>query len=405
MEWVCGLEDLDVDDRALAGGQGANLGAMLRAGLPVPGGFVVLTAAYREFVEHNGLRAEIEQIAAAANGGDLALLEQASDELRALFERGAVPPELERAITGAYERLGGRVAVRSSASAEDLPEASFAGQQESYLNVEGRAALRGAVKRCWSSLFTARALSYRATQGVGEEDVALAVVVQCLVEADAAGVLFTADPVSGRRDRMVIDAAWGLGEALVGGQVTHPTTGWSTPARARHWNDGSRTSLLLVGVVGAQAPTTYPVANLAQVMRSTYFPNANIIFDVQMRDPGAPPETTSSDGTVSSTFSSINTGWQRVENAGLMLAEGATLITMPGRLCQNGRPVPAGYDWHKYAREMAATGWEVYQAAKARDKARVAELTNGLATGCANCHSVYRDKDDRCIPDYGVTRQ
>ena len=175
MEWVCGLEDLDVNDRALAGGKGANLGAMLRAGLPVPGGFVVLTAAYREFVEHNRLRAEIEQIAAAANGGDVASLEKASDALRALFERGAIPPELEGAITGAYERLGGRVAVRSSASAEDLPEASFAGQQESYLNVEGRAALLGAVKRCWSSLFTARALSYRAKQGVGEEDLALAV--------------------------------------------------------------------------------------------------------------------------------------------------------------------------------------------------------------------------------------
>ncbi|MCH7749134.1 MAG: hypothetical protein IH939_13670 [Acidobacteria bacterium] len=162
---------------------------------------------------------------------------------------------------------------------------------------------------------------------------------------------------------------------------------------------------LLVAVVGAQAPTAYPVANLAQVMRAIYFPNANIIFDVQMRDPDAPRETTAADGTVSSTFASIYTGWQLVENAGLMLAEGAMLITMPGRLCQNGRQVPAGYEWQKYVREMAATGWEVYQAAKARDQALVAELTNDLATGCANCHSVYRDKDDRCIPDYGVTRQ
>ena len=162
---------------------------------------------------------------------------------------------------------------------------------------------------------------------------------------------------------------------------------------------------LLVAAVGAQAPTTYPVANLAQVMRSIYFPNANTIFDTQMRDPDAPPETTSADGTVSSTFASIYTGWQLVENAGLMIAEGATLITMPGRLCQNGRPVPAGYDWQKYASEMAATGWDVYQAAKERNQKRVAELTNDLAGGCANCHSVYRDKDDRCIPDYGVTRQ
>jgi len=116
---------------------------------------------------------------------------------------------------------------------------------------------------------------------------------------------------------------------------------------------------LLVAVVGAQAPTAYPVGNLAQVMRSIYFPNANIIFDVQMQDPDAPRETTAADGTVSATFSSIYTGWQLVENAGLMLAEGATLITMPERLCQNGRPVPAGYEWQKYVRERAATGWEV----------------------------------------------
>ncbi len=165
------------------------------------------------------------------------------------------------------------------------------------------------------------------------------------------------------------------------------------------------TLLLVPGGVVAQAPIGYPVANLAQVMRSTYFPNANIIFDVQMRDPEAPAETTAADGTVSSTFSSIYTGWQLVENAGLMLAEGSTLITMPGRLCQNGRPVPAGYDWQKYAREMTAAGWAVYQAAKERNQERVAELTNDIATGCANCHSVYRDKEDRCIPDFGVTRQ
>ncbi len=155
----------------------------------------------------------------------------------------------------------------------------------------------------------------------------------------------------------------------------------------------------------AQAQIGYPIANLAQVMRSTYFPNANTIFDTQMQDPGAPPDTTNADGTVSSTFASIYTGWQLVENAGLMLAEGSTLITMPGRLCQNGRPVPEGYEWQKYARGMAAVGWAVYQAAKERNLEGVAELTNDLAIGCANYHSVYRDKDDRCIPDYSVTRQ
>ncbi len=160
--------------------------------------------------------------------------------------------------------------------------------------------------------------------------------------------------------------------------------------------------VLLVGVAGAQAPSAYPVANLAQVMRANYFTQSNIIFDVQMRDPEAPKEA-NADGTVSSTFSSIYKGWEVVENAGLMLAEGSTLITLPGRLCQNGRPVPAGYEWQKYAREMAAVGWDIYQAAKLKDQARVSELTNDLAEACANCHMVYRDNDvadgpGRCIP-------
>ena len=155
--------------------------------------------------------------------------------------------------------------------------------------------------------------------------------------------------------------------------------------------------VFLAAVATAQAPTAYPVGNLAQVMRANYFTQSNIIFDVQIRDPEAPRET-NADGTVTSTFSSIYTGWQVVENAALMLAEGTTLITLPGRLCQNGRPVPAGYEWQKYAREMAAVGWDVYQAAKLKDQALVSELTNNLAGACENCHSVYRDKPDRCIP-------
>ena len=156
---------------------------------------------------------------------------------------------------------------------------------------------------------------------------------------------------------------------------------------------------LLVGVAGAQGQIGRPVGNLAQVMRGAFFPNANLIFDVQMRDPEAPPETTAADGTVSNTFSSIYTGWQTVENAALMLSEGSTLIALQGRLCQNGRPVPTEtYEWQKYAREMAAVGWDIYQAALLKDQAQVAELTNNLAAACENCHLVYRDKADRCIP-------
>lgn len=194
---------------------------MARAGLLVPPGFVLLTPAYRAFVEANGLQAEIERTAAQATAEDPESVEAASAAIRARFDRGAIPPEVARATIAAYERLGRpRVAVRSSATAEDLPGASFAGQQESYLNVEGDDRLLEAVRRCWSSLWTGRAIAYRLRQRISPADVALAVVVQRQVEADAAGILFTANPVNGRRDQMVIDGAWGLGEAVVSGQVT-----------------------------------------------------------------------------------------------------------------------------------------------------------------------------------------
>jgi pyruvate,water dikinase len=215
----------------VAGGKGTSLSELARAGFPVPPGFVVGTEAYRAFVAANALA---ERIAAAARGAtvdDPAACEAVSREIRALFEAGEVPEEMASAIADAYRELAGgeasggelAVAVRSSATAEDLPEASFAGQQETYLNVRGEAALLAAVKRCWASLWTARALAYRARRGIDPAAVSLAVVVQRLVPADAAGILFTVDPVSGDPERVVINAAWGLGEAIVSGQVTPDT--------------------------------------------------------------------------------------------------------------------------------------------------------------------------------------
>ena len=130
---------------------------------------------------------------------------------------------------------------------------------------------------------------------------------------------------------------------------------------------------------------------MAQIMRGIYFPNSNIIFDTQMRDPDAPPGEGKGDGTVSSTFSGIYTGWQVVENAALVLAEGASLINKPGRLCENGQMAPVQrYDWLKWSREMTEVGWEIYQAALRKDQAEVGELTNNLAQACDNCHRVYR---------------
>ncbi len=211
------------------GGKGASLARLAAAGMPVPPGFHVTTAAYRRFVSENGLQ---EQILAAVSGvpavtaDDPAQLEEASRQIARLFVDGVMPVAIAEAICQAYAALGGGdlpVAVRSSATAEDLPELSFAGQQETFLNMHGEAMVLDAVKRCWASLWTARAIDYRARHGIAQEEVSLAVVVQELVPADAAGILFTANPLTGARDQVMINAAWGLGEAIVGGQVTPDT--------------------------------------------------------------------------------------------------------------------------------------------------------------------------------------
>ncbi len=210
----------------MVGGKGASLARMAAAGLPVPPGFHITTAAYRRFVTENGLQEQILAAVSAVTPDQPATLEEASRQIARLFAQSAMPDEIAEAIRQAYAELGGGdlpVAVRSSATAEDLPELSFAGQQETYLNMHGEAMVLDAVKRCWASLWTARAIGYRARHGIAQEEVSLAVVVQELVPADAAGILFTANPLTGARDQVMINAAWGLGEAIVGGQVTPDT--------------------------------------------------------------------------------------------------------------------------------------------------------------------------------------
>lgn len=208
---------------ATIGGKGANLSQLARAGFPVPSGFLISTAAYWAFVQDNHLQ---QQIVALARSGAATDFEDVSEAIHQLFERANIPSQVATAIQQAYTALcpEGKapipLAVRSSATAEDLPGASFAGQQETYLNVRGEQAFLQAVKRCWSSLWTPRALAYRASQRIDPATVSLAVVVQVLVQADVAGILFTANPLSGARNEIAIDAAWGLGEAIVGGLVT-----------------------------------------------------------------------------------------------------------------------------------------------------------------------------------------
>ena len=216
------LLSLDSTDAILAnaGGKGVNLAKLARAGFPVPAGFIVVTAAYREFVATNGLAEWLGAAAGTAPLDDPAALEALSQAIRARFAAGVMPAGLADAVTTAYAAMGRPpVAVRSSATAEDLPDMSFAGQQDTFLNVVGEEALLTAVGGCWSSLWTARAIAYRARNGIRHDDVALAMVVQAMVQSEAAGVLFTANPLTGKRSETVIDATLGLGEALVGGHV------------------------------------------------------------------------------------------------------------------------------------------------------------------------------------------
>ena len=213
-------------DLAKAGGKGAALARLATAGLPVPAGFHVITSAYEQFVAQNQLRPFIVDTIQNIDNNQPEALQRASRAIQDAFMQASMPPEIATAIAGAYASLPGdepAVAVRSSATAEDLPHLSFAGQQETFLYISGAAALREAVQRCWASLWTARAIGYRWQHGVEQEQISMAVVVQLMVDAEASGILFTVDPINGQRNQALINAAWGLGEAIVGGQVTPDT--------------------------------------------------------------------------------------------------------------------------------------------------------------------------------------
>jgi pyruvate,water dikinase len=203
------LNDVGTDDVALVGGKGANLGELTRAGFLVPAGFVVTTHAYRSTIETIGLDEHIASV-----------VDDDGSAIRRHIAELEMPPGIAEQISEAYERLGGQVAVRSSATAEDLPGAAFAGQQDTYLGIVGVPDVLSAVRSCWASLWNDRAIAYRRRLSMDTADIAIAVVVQTMVPADAAGVMFTADPVTGIRERVVIDANAGLGESVVSGLVT-----------------------------------------------------------------------------------------------------------------------------------------------------------------------------------------
>jgi len=215
------FSDIRKEDIAVAGGKGANLGELTRAGIPVPPGFAVTTRAYIEFLDQNALAIEIARRLEGIDPGNPRSLATASSEVQSLITAAPVPDATAAEIRGLYDQLGGGpVAVRSSATAEDLASASFAGQQATFLNVVGAEVVVDAVRRCWASLFEPQAIAYRTRAGVDHASVAIAVPVQSMVPAGRSGVMFTVNPVTASPDRIVVEAVYGLGEALVSGVVT-----------------------------------------------------------------------------------------------------------------------------------------------------------------------------------------
>jgi len=228
--FILWFEESSKGDTSLVGGKAANLGEMIGAGIPVPPGFTITAYAYRYFIQKTGIEEKIREILEAVDYNDQVQLTEKADEVRQLFERTETPGDLEDVISNAYNDLSERlrtvdanVAVRSSATAEDLPGASFAGQQETYLNIRGRQNFLESVKDCWGSLFTPRATFYRHEKGFDHMQVALSVAVQKMVNAKCAGVMFTIHPATGDRSKIVIEGNWGLGESVVSGSVTPDT--------------------------------------------------------------------------------------------------------------------------------------------------------------------------------------
>jgi len=214
------FEEISKKDIKIAGGKGASLGEMIKIGIPVPRGFVILANAFDEFLKETDLNVEIEAALNKINFKDINSVEYTSRKIRDLIHDAKVPKILVDEILEAFKRLNEKfVAVRSSATAEDSSIASWAGELESYLNVTKKN-LVGKIKNCWSSLFTPRAIVYRYEKGLRKSKILVAVVVQKMVQSEISGICFTVHPVTKDKNQMVIEAGWGLGEAIVGGYIT-----------------------------------------------------------------------------------------------------------------------------------------------------------------------------------------
>lgn len=220
--YVLFFEQIDSLSLPYVGGKGANLGELTKAGFPVPGGFCVTTHAYQEFIAASPQMEHFFAALEAIDPTDLNLIREVGGGIREHLQQLAIPGKIKDEITRAWTKQGMNhaYAVRSSATAEDLPNASFAGQQDTYLNIKGQEELLQHVRKCWASLFTDRAIAYRAKNAFHHREVYLSIVIQEMIIPDISGILFTADPVSGNRTVVSIDASFGLGEALVSGMVS-----------------------------------------------------------------------------------------------------------------------------------------------------------------------------------------
>lgn len=225
--FVLWFDDIDNNCKDLVGGKNASLGELTNAGIRVPPGFALTTEAYDAFLDHNDVREDLSRILAPLDPDDIKGVEAASRDIRQLISSVPVPDEIAEAVRGAYGELTQRVgvddlpvAVRSSATAEDLPGASFAGQQDSYLWVEGAGSVLVRTLVCWSSLFTPRAITYRMKMGFPHDRVLISIGVQKMANARSAGVMFTLNPINGDRTKVAINANWGLGQTVVAGEVT-----------------------------------------------------------------------------------------------------------------------------------------------------------------------------------------
>src|SRR3990167_10443027 len=224
-KFVIDFKNVDKESVALVGGKGANLGEMAKVGLPVPPGFIVTAPAYFEVIDQNNLKDKIKAILSDVDVDNPKSLNSASVRVKQLILTAKIPDDLALTIIKAYLKLGRGikhtlVAVRSSATAEDLPDASFAGQQETFLNVSGEANVVQKVRACWASLFEPRAIFYREQKGFDHFSVGIAVPVQTMIQAQVSGIMFTVNPITNDKNQIVVEAIWGLGEKIVQGAYT-----------------------------------------------------------------------------------------------------------------------------------------------------------------------------------------